>query len=457
MDKHAIAVDVAVVGAGLVGASVAAAIASHPMAQGLSIALIDPSQPSLDNVPLMSLRTSTITPSSKEFLDSISVWQHVPEGRIAPFDEMVIWDAPHGRLAPSAGAIAFDSSMNDSSELGWVLDNDSLRYALFLRLRELQHDQNVDLSFVTSSISNVRYDTEGHHSWPQLFMEDGRHLTTRLLVASDGARSRIRTLSGLKWYQQAYGQSAVVATVEMNSPITTAYQRFLSTGPLAVLPMAKSDSSDSYLANIVWTTTPAEAHALNNADDTQFVKELNEAVCGIEDEHDPSNPTKDGLNRADRLWKNIATRFNAHQPISTPLPHFTGVHGKRGSFPLYCGHAPSYLDERKRTVLVGDAAHNIHPLAGQGVNLGFADAKSLARTIGEAAESGRDIGGENGAPLLQYQSERLPANMAMLGLLHSIQGIFNTKSPAVFRDLRRVGMSLLNASPVKRTILNLMR
>ena len=457
-------VDVAVVGAGLVGSSVAAAIASHPMTQGLSIALIDPSQPTLDKLPPISLRTSTITPSSKEFLEDISVWQHVPESRIARFDEMLIWDSPQGKLSTSVGAISFDCSMNNSSELGWVLDNDSLRYALFLRLRELQTEHRANLKLITSSIKNVSYGNQdgggGGSNWPQLFMNDGSCLTTRLLIASDGARSRIRTLSGMKWYQKSYGQCAVVATVEMNTSISIAYQRFLSTGPLAVLPMTKSDS-DSYLANIVWTTTPAEAHALNNASDEQFLDELNHALCGIDDAG--GGYSANSNTRSDRFLSHVMNRLNPSQPaaaaaISRPLPQFTGVYGKRGFFPLYCGHAPSYLDERKRTILVGDAAHNVHPLAGQGVNLGFADANSLARTIGTAVGSGRDIGGENGAPLLQYQSERLPANMAMLGLLHSIQSVFSTNSASAFRDLRRVGISMLNSSsPVKRSILNLMR
>ncbi len=109
-------------------------------------------------------------------------------------------------------------------------------------------------------------------------------------------------------------------------------------------------------------------------------------------------------------------------------------------------------------MLVGDAAHNIHPLAGQGVNLGFGDARSLAEAIATGAGNGRDIGGENGAPLMGYQAERLPANVAMMGVLHSIQKIFNVNSPGAFRDLRRVGMSILNASgPAKRTILRIMR
>eukprot|EP00171_Calliarthron_tuberculosum_P018642 IDg18642t1 len=139
------------------------------------------------------------------------------------------------------------------------------------------------------------------------------------------------------------------------------------------------------------------------------------------------------------------------------LPRFERVRGARGSFPLHWGHAPRYIDGRKRVVLVGDAAHAVHPLAGQGVNLGFADASALADAVNTAAADGRDIGGEDGAPLMPYQAARLPANAAMLGLLNSLQWLFDRKSPLLVRDLRRVGMSLLDSvGPAKRSILRMM-
>lgn len=474
-DEH---VDIAIVGGGLVGSATAAAIASSPLSRGLSIALIDPNPQPTTELPAMSLRTSTITPASKEFLQDISVWPILPVSRIAPFKDMLVWDAPDALHTPTvgspAGALHFDSSMNDATELGYVVDNDALRFAIYSRLQQLQEEGPARVTVVPRAIRDIDYgegnaqsaDAAAEDKWPVIRMDDGQSVAARLVLACDGARSRVRALAGMDWFQKSYGQCAVVATVKCTETLTTAYQRFLSTGPLAVLPMASGGEKDEEahpLANIVWTTTPTEARALNGADDTTFIRELNTALVNNEEgDGDVGNNAfaRSSSDRADRVW--VATQralgmHGGHQAEHV-LPHFLSVHGSRGFFPLNCGHAPRYVHERKRTVLVGDAAHNIHPLAGQGVNLGFSDARSLSDAIVSAAANGRDVGGENGAPLMQYQAERLPANVAMMGVLHSIQGVFNVNSSSAFRDLRRVGMSFLNSSGfAKKSILRVMR
>ncbi len=307
-------VDVAVVGGGLVGSATVAAILSNPLSRGLSVALIEPNPPSLQNLPPMSLRTSTITPSSKDFLQDISVWPIVPVSRIASFQDMVVWDCPlksPGNLFADtnshptgalAGALHFDSRMNNASELGYVVDNDTLRFAIYSRIQELQQNCQSDLKILPSAIRDIDFgdrnaDIDAHHEqddmcstkWPVIHMDNGQSVAARLLIACDGARSRVRTLCGFDWFQSSYSQSAVVATVKLNEPICTAYQRFLSTGPLAVLPMASGGESDvaEPLANIVWTTTPTEARALNAADDSVFINELNLALAENEEENLP--------------------------------------------------------------------------------------------------------------------------------------------------------------------------
>lgn len=475
LDEH---VDVAIIGGGLVGSATAAAIASSPLARGLSIALIDPNPQSTTEIPPMSLRTSTITPASKEFLQDISVWQSLPVSRIAPFKDMLVWDSPAALHTPTvgspAGALHFDSSMNNASELGYVVDNDALRFAIYSRLQQLQEQGPGRVTLVPRAIRDIDYGEGNEQSaesdsgkWPVIHMDDGQSVVARLVVACDGARSRVRALAGLDWFQKSYGQYAVVATVKCTETLTTAYQRFLSTGPLAVLPMASGGGEGEEvipLANIVWTTTPTEAKGLNATDDSSFIRELNTAL--VDDEEDAKGSkernanTRSSSGRADRVWAATQKALGMHggHELEHVLPHFLSVHGSRGFFPLHCGHAPRYVHERKRTVLVGDAAHNIHPLAGQGVNLGFSDARSISDAIVSAAANGRDVGGENGAPLMHYQAERLPANIAMMGVLHSIQGVFNVNSSGAFRDMRRVGMSLLNSSGfAKRSILRVMR
>lgn len=446
--------DVAVVGGGLVGSALAAALASDARCRGLKVALIDPSPPVIESVPRVSLRTSTIAPSSKQFLDDIGVWSKVPSTRIAPFDDMFIWDTPSSLSSGSiAGALHFDARTNGNEQLGYVLDNDTLRHAMFRRLEEVGETEIV-AHFIDS------LDFTG--SWPILQLRSGDRMCARLVVACDGARSRIRTLANMDWYTHAYELCAVVATVEIDTKCSTAYQRFLSTGPLAVLPMSHHIASAPPLANIVWTTTPVEARALIGATDERFVREVNIALHEEEEytERYGNDATRARMkpNRADRAYRALPAFLRGSDAIMKSPPIATAVQGSRAHFPLHFGHAPRYIDENCRVVLAGDAAHNVHPLAGQGVNMGFADVKSLVNVIAEANVLGRDIGGENGAPLSTYQTQRILANMGMSALLGSVQRVFHVQSSPAFRDLRRLAMSTLNgAMPVKRAILRLMR
>lgn len=501
-------VDVVIAGGGLVGGALATAIASHPLARGLSIAIVDPSPPSLERTPAVSLRTSTITPSSKDFLEDIGVWPRIPATRIAAFSSMFLWDHPpplpsaaathSGLVSSPPGTLYFEAAEVGADVLGYVVDNDILRYAIFSRMAELAESGDADLSVISSGVRSIDFSddaaAEGGTSeqarsggsvsvpWPKVRLETGEVVQTRLLVACDGSRSRIRSLAGFDWFSRSYNQNAVVANVNLRQATSTAFQRFLSTGPLAVLPVASSDSTEP-MGNIIWTTTSAEAAALAAADDAVFLNELNVALRDHEDDEafpqQPQMPfvTVGGQSgapprdSASVLWQTAAQGLSAvlprvglmsesglAQPAVMEPPEATAIVGKRGQFPLSLGHAPRYVSPERRTVLVGDAAHNVHPLAGQGVNLGFGDVQSLADCLASAAATGRDVGGEDGAPLMRYQSERMAANVCMLGLLNGIQGIFNTNSPALFRDIRRLGMSTLNAiGPAKKVILRAMR
>lgn len=445
-------VDLAVVGAGLVGASVTAAVANHPMARGLSVALIDPNLPDPNKIPPVSLRTSTLNPSSVDFLDGIGAWDLMPSHRAVPFDDMVIWDnpnAPHqlgaqgerGEQDESSGNIRFRADMVSRDVLGHVVDNAALRFALLKRVSDLKQEGKVELNIIQAGLSDVVY-PEDNLEWPTINLDNDSEITARLVVACDGARSRVRTSAGMQWFAKPYGEHAVVATIALKEPIRTAYQRFLTTGPVAVLPMASAPDEEP-LANVVWTTTPTEAAALKAADDNTFTHEL-VAALGDADDAPPG--------RADKAWSKIApASFEA-----PTLPGILGVRGNRGGFPLHLGHAPDYVDQRARTVLVGDAAHAVHPLAGQGVNLGFADANALTNVVTQDAGTGNDLGGPHSG-ILNYQAQRLPANIAMLSLLHGVHAVFAAKSTPA-RDIRRIGMSCLNYLPsVKRSILALMR
>lgn len=480
-------VDVAIVGGGLVGSSLAAALASHPLAKGLSVALIDPQPPSLSEWPPLSLRTSTITPSSKGFLEHIGVWDLVPPARVASFGKMFVWDhpapLPRGERVGEeimVGGLMFEAKEVDEDWLGYVVDNEVLRGAIYRRMKGLAA-KGGSLKMVSGKLQSIDFG-EGSSEvgmddvvpWPQLILEDGRRVRTRLVVAGDGARSKVRALSGADWFVKGYGQKAVVANVQLRDAIDTAYQRFVSTGPVAVLPICTEESAVA-MANVIWTTTEMEAEALKGVDDAVFLNELNIVLraheeSGKEDigvevvNADGDRVGGDGI--VEQMVKGLGRAVpslggrdvNFREGRWAAPPDCTQVIGGRGMFPLSVGHAPRYVIEERRTVLVGDAAHCVHPLAGQGVNMGFADAEVLAECVVGAAATGRDVGGEGGAPLMRFQRERMLQNVGMMGVLHSLQRVFGWNSIGGVREARRLGMSAINvAGPVKRLILRAMR
>lgn len=258
------------------------------------------------------------------------------------------------------------------------------------------------------------------------------------------------------WVEDSYDEMAVVANVRVDHTFHTAFQRFLSTGPLAVLPVAGGDETDHF-ANVIWSTTPGEARALLRADDAEFVNELADALVGDDGDVDMG----DGLvTMVERLVNGFA--HGGSKPVSTTrgivprLPRPLKVVGRRASFPLKRGHAARYVLADRRAVLIGDAGHVIHPLAGQGVNLGFADAESLGRWIVQGVRQGRDIGGENGAVVNGFESERMSRNVAMMMTVGGVKEMF--AAGGVARVARRVGVRMIEAWPaVKKGIVRAMR
>lgn len=456
-------VDILVVGGGLVGASFAAAVSSDPRSASLSVAVIDPSPPdaSTSSSPLPpSLRTSTVSPSAAAFLSAAGVWPALPPGRAAPFNHMLVWERPG---AGAGGKVQFsgDDAPGGGPELGFVVDNDSLRAAAFDRLRELA--ETADTRVVRAQVRAVEYaadaDVEGDAGgmagggavvpWPVVHLDNGDVLTARLVVVADGARSQVRSMASMEWFAHAYEQAAVVANVQLDRPTVTAYQRFLSTGPVALLPLAPS-ADGAPLANVVWSTTPAEAAALAAVDDVVFLDEVNAALREPED----TPAVAEGAGEEVVVDASAVDAFDNSPP---GLPRAVAVLGARGSFPLSAGHAPRYMCADRRTVLLGDAAHSVHPLAGQGANMGFADAASLAGAVGAAAAAGRDVGGEAGAPLAKYERDRVAANVAMMGTLHTLQVVFGAARAPGIGALRRAGVSALDAlAPAKKLILKVM-
>ncbi|GAV82331.1 LOW QUALITY PROTEIN: FAD_binding_3 domain-containing protein, partial [Cephalotus follicularis] len=272
----------------------------------------------------------------------------------------------------------------------------------------------------------------------KLELSDGESLYAKLVVGADGGKSQVRELAGFKITGWNYYQNAVICTVEHSVENHCAWQRFLPSGPIALLPI-----SDKF-SNIVWTMNPNELDCKMNEDD--FVKALNHAL----DYGYGPHPKSGVLGSADIFsWFRGDVTMSANECFEVP-PKVVKLASERMVFPLSLKHANDYV--AKRTVLVGDAAHTVHPLAGQGVNMGFGDASALSRIIADGIAVGTDIG--EISLLKKYEAESKLANVMMMAVLEGFQkaysvdfGPLNVLRAAAFRGAHHV-------SPLGRIIIS---
>jgi len=378
--------DIIVVGGGMVGSALACALGDST----LRIALIEGREPLMqwpeDSV---DLRVSAISRASKTFFETLGVWDAITAMRATAYTEMHVWDAS------GTGSIHFDSAEIGEANLGHIIENRVINKALFQRAQD----------FATIDIHCPHRPAKLHldNNSAQLQLDDGRLLHSELLIGADGGQSWVRQQAGIGVTRSDYQQTAVVANITTEQPHQhTAWQRFLPSGPLAFLP-----SNEDNLSSIVWSTTPEEAQRLCELDADSFNAELETAF-------------------AQRLGKILHS-------------------GPRASFPIKGQHARQYV--KPRLALLGDAAHTIHPLAGQGVNLGFADARCLAEVILAAHDSQRPIGSFK--TLRRYERSRRGDNLLMLEAMGAFKKLFSNNTPGL-RELRNAGLNLTDrATPIK--------
>ncbi|NEX21302.1 UbiH/UbiF/VisC/COQ6 family ubiquinone biosynthesis hydroxylase [Thiorhodococcus mannitoliphagus] len=378
--------DVVVVGGGMVGAAFAAALSG----KGLSIAVIEAREPARDwPEGEIDLRVSALSRASQRILERLDIWSRVQVLGSSPYRHMHVWDAVGG------GEIHFDSESVGQADLGHIVENRVIQLALWESLEQLD---DVTL-FCPGAISDIERERGRSH----LLFTDGRAIECGLLVGADGRDSLVRSLAGIETEGWDYGQRAIVANVRPAEwHQETAWQRFLPTGPLALLPLADGRCS------IVWSATDARAAALMALDDQDFSNALTDA-------------------------------FEAR------LGRLT-VEGPRAAVPLRLQHAKHYVQHG--LALIGDAAHAIHPLAGQGVNLGFLDAAELVVALEHAIGCGRDIGGL--WALRRYERSRRGDNMLMLAAMDAFKRLFSNDHPAI-SAVRSLGLEVTDrVKPVKR-------
>lgn len=379
--------DLIIVGGGMVGAALGCAAAQA----GFSVTLLERREPQREwQADEVDLRVSALTRASQRILQNLGAWERMRELRVSPYTDMEVWDAA------GSGRIHFSAADIGEPNLGHIVENRITQLALWEQLEGLP---NVTLRH-PASVSSLQLE-----GGPALYLADGEQLKASLVVAADGRDSQIRAMAGIDTKGWDYDQHAIVATVSPQQHHGyTARQRFMKTGPLAFLPI------DDGRCSIVWSTSPQEASELMALDERAFCSALTEA--------------------SERMLGEVEAV------------------GPRGAFPLRLGHAETYI--KPGLALIGDAAHAIHPLAGQGVNLGFLDAAALAETLIEARSAGRAIGSHS--TLRRYERARKGGNMAMLAAMDAFKRTFSNEILPL-RLARNLGLSLADRSgPVKHLL-----
>lgn len=397
--------DVVIVGAGLIGATMALLLRDS----GLRLALLD-SQPMLTSYPSASAqspdaagpsefnpsefdpRVSAITPASRELFESLNVWQAMSQQRVGPYTHM------HVRETDGTGSIDFCAADIHVNALGYIVEN---RVSVAAMHQQLKNQPGLDC-LMPASVSAV----SNQPAMARLTLDSGKQLGARLLIAADGAQSPVRAMTGFTTREWDYEHEAIVCSVRTEQKHgQCARQIFMDDGVLAFLPLAAPGDEAGHWCSIVWSVLPTRAHALMGLPDQAFCQTLSYAS-----EH----------------WLGDVQQT-----------------GRRFSFPLTQRHAVDYV--QGRTVLVGDAAHSIHPLAGQGANLGLADAVILARELSSGKAAGRDPA--DPLVLARYQRLRKPHNLSMMLMMEGFKRLY-ADQPLAVRWLRNTGMKAVNQWPL---------
>ena len=391
--------DILVVGGGLIGSAAALGLSRQGWRVGLvegqaRDSLIADIHPATD-VDDFEPRVSALSLASQKLLDQLGVWAGVRESRHCPYQVMTVWDGD------GTGRIHFEAAELQSESLGTIVENRAVVKALFQEILESSVEliDGVKVSgwWQDADLRGVRLD-------------DGRSLGASLVIAADGANSRLRHWAGLPTREWDYDQQAIVCTVKTSqSHQSTAWQRFSQTGPLAFLPLL-NEQGDSHFCSIVWSQDTAEARRLMALDDAAFAAELERAI-------------ERELGRVE----SVSRRF---------------------AFPLRQRHAKDYV--ANGMALVGDAAHSIHPLAGQGANLGYSDVWVLLEELSRSKSAG--LSPADPTVLARYQRRRKVENLSMMAAMEGFKQLFGRDELPV-RWLRNTGLRWFDRlGPVKHRI-----
>jgi 2-octaprenyl-6-methoxyphenol hydroxylase len=398
-----LSVQVCVVGAGPIGGTLACYLAQA----GITVALIDRAAlPPMEN-PAFDGRAYAIAAGSRTFLEGAGLWNAL-DVRPQPIRDIRVSDGRTGR-APSCLHLHFDyREANDNPRpFGWMVEARSLRKALNARFAG-----QLGLHLFAPATAAM----ERTNDRAVVCLQNGPVIECELIVASEGRNSPLRDRAAIQVCKIPYRQTAIICAIAHGRPHRdVALEHFLPGGPFAVLPMGPSvdaqPGGSSHLSAVVWTDLTNNANRLMALDDERFARE-------------------------------VGRRLGTHLGVVLAV-------GRRWSYPLSAMIAHRYISAR--LALAGDSAHGIHPIAGQGLNLGLRDAIALANLIIEAARTGEDIGGRT--LLARYQRARQPDNLLMFAMTDAIDRLFSSDFGLV-RTLRDFGINAVNRmDPVKRVFM----
>lgn len=383
--------DVVIVGGGAVGSAVASLLGQiNKTVQGakqqLKIALIESFEPPQFDPSQVDPRVAALTEKTRLIFEQIGIWQQLVDKRVCAYKAMNVWDAE------GTGRITFDCQQVQQPNLGHIVENSALVSTL---IEHLKQQPNIEL-YCPANIVDYQLQQDAI----TLTLDNQSVLSAQLLIAADGANSAVREHFQFATKQWDYGQHAIVTTITSENPNQlTAWQRFMPTGPLAFLPL--NNIGNDHCCSIVWSQDTTEAKRLMALQDKDFCKELSRA-----------------------------SEYCLGQVLNIE---------KRHLIPLRQSHATDYV--MPRVALIGDAAHSIHPLAGQGANLGFSDAQVLAEEIAKAFARDLDLG--DVSVLKPYQRRRKPENLATMAAMEGFKRLFGSQN-STLRLLRNYGLSAIN-------------